>query len=275
MNKLMKLVVLMAIMGSIWGCGTEQANVDEATNKNVEHKEMAAETERQDESNEGASKGQDAVISDDAMSSDTNTESKSEDDCLKTGNYYSEIYDVKEQGEQYEIHAKLILNEYLYVTPEEFDTYEVGKSYHFGAVEKEMFCSEKSEEICYFTDSEEISLEDALAWGDVVAYRVDKTNPEVNQLPVLKHFGNVTGDDWVPVKTGETVEVTLMADKDCVIEYYNQNYELSRTTLVEFVNNQTKGSSAFLSLWRNLYYTQLEIGERGEAVKITEEMPAG
>ena len=80
----MKLVVLMAIMGSIWGCGTEQANVDEATNKNVEHKEMAAETERQDESNEGASKGQDAVISDDAMSSDTNTESKSEDDCLKT-----------------------------------------------------------------------------------------------------------------------------------------------------------------------------------------------
>ena len=102
-----------------------------------------------------------------------------------------------------------------------------------------------------------------------------ETNPEINQLPVLKHFGNVTGDDWVPVKTGETVEVTLMADKDCVIEYYNQNYELSQTTLVEFVNNQTKGSSAFLSLWRNLYYTQLEIGERGEAVKITEEMPAG
>ena len=59
MNKLMKLVVLMAIMGSIWGCGTEQAKMDKEINKNAEGQETTVEAEKQDESNEAASKGQD------------------------------------------------------------------------------------------------------------------------------------------------------------------------------------------------------------------------
>lgn len=252
MKKLSKFVALMVIVGSISGCGKEYTKMDTDVSKEEE-----------------------TEMSDDTTALDGQTQSESESAVLEAGNYWSEIYDVKEQGEQYEITAKLELNDRLYVTPEEFEAYEVGKTYYFGADELEMFCVDKSEEMCYFTESEGISLEEALAWGDVVSYRVDRTNPDVKKLPVYEHFGNVTGEEWVAVKTGEKVENSFVANKDCVIEYYSENYQLSQTTLDEFVNSQLQGSYPYANLWRNLYYSELELNDKGEVVRITEEMPAG
>ena len=279
MKKLSKLVALMLIAGSITACGNESTKPDKDTEQVVESEETTMEiqdendTKEQETENENDTKEQETEITEDTETIEEQEQTESEEKVWAAGSYISEIYDVKEQGDKYEITAKVDLYEDLYVTPEEFEAYEVGKIYNLGRYE-DRFCVEKTEEACYFTESEGLTLEESLQYGEVMTFRVDKT-PDSEKYAVYFYCENANGTEWVHADKTETMQDTFVASNDCIIEYYSKTCELMQTTLEEFVNNQFQGSNPNRNLWRNLSYTELELNDKGEVVRITEGMQAG